>query len=431
MSPKAAIDGSLKVVTPNGGEVYNVGDTVTIKWNASENIDKMMIGYSTGPGSLNWIATSIPNTGSYSWKVFVGNTTNTKFQIEIIGYDTGVGSLTDRSDGFFTVNQKANPTPKPTVTPAPTATPKPTTAPTVVPTAKPTNTIVINQQNTYISITQIIFNEYYYFEGSKTTDLSKVDPANVSNFTLDRQDLLYLTFVGDADLSSKEVSDAFQNLDEMVYFEEYYFYCEWEFWVYFETPIEMTFYDRDNQISESSNVKLNGKFLNKNDYTLALKDNGEKTVTIKPEVIKQNVKEGEKIEIKVENSLQTNLPKNGFSGSIKNSFDLSGSVSSQDSHVILTVDGKEEVLGVNENGDFVKTISLNSGSDTNIQVSAFDKDSSEPYAIQKATLQFMKHDLITDNSGSSLIFWIIGIICTGVFALGGGLGVGWLVFRKR
>ena len=75
---------SLAVTSPNGGEVLFVGDTKTITWTSSSVIDKVSIGYSTGPGSLNWIANNIPNTNSYNWNVNVGNTTNTQFKIWMI-----------------------------------------------------------------------------------------------------------------------------------------------------------------------------------------------------------------------------------------------------------------------------------------------------------------------------------------------------------
>jgi hypothetical protein len=51
--------------------------------------------------------------------VYVGNTANTQFKIDIIGYDTGVGSSSDVSDNNFTV---LRPTPTPTHTPTPTPT---------------------------------------------------------------------------------------------------------------------------------------------------------------------------------------------------------------------------------------------------------------------------------------------------------------------
>lgn len=94
---------SLMVVTPNGGEVLRPGDMYRITWQSSSDIDMVTIGYKACPSCLDWIAYNIPNTGYYDWTVYVGNTTNTQFTIEVIGYDTNVGSVIDTSDAPFTV----------------------------------------------------------------------------------------------------------------------------------------------------------------------------------------------------------------------------------------------------------------------------------------------------------------------------------------
>ena len=96
---------SLTVVSPNGGELLTVGDVYRITWDSTPDIDMVTIGYKSCPSCLDWIAYNIPNTGYYDWTVYVGNTTNTEFTIEIIGYDVGVGSVIDYSDAPFTVQQ--------------------------------------------------------------------------------------------------------------------------------------------------------------------------------------------------------------------------------------------------------------------------------------------------------------------------------------
>ena len=102
--PKA----SIKVLVPNGGEVYKEGDVVSIKWTTTGTVSNIWIGYSEGTGSLNWIATGLPNSGSYSWTVDVGQTGNTQFKIYTSGTYSG-GFVSDYSDNFFTVYQ-TNPT---------------------------------------------------------------------------------------------------------------------------------------------------------------------------------------------------------------------------------------------------------------------------------------------------------------------------------
>lgn len=130
LSPTPTPARSIQVKLPNGGETLYVGQTYRISWDSSSNIDKVWLGYSAGPGSLDWIATNIPNTGYYDWKVFVGNTTNTKFKIDITGYQTGYGSARDQSDNFFTVLSSPPPTLTPTPSPTPILTPTPTPSPT-------------------------------------------------------------------------------------------------------------------------------------------------------------------------------------------------------------------------------------------------------------------------------------------------------------
>ncbi len=114
MTPTPTPGLSVRVVSPNGGETLTVGQTYRITWANSPTINVVTLGYSSGPGNLSWIANNIPNTGYYDWKVNVGNTTNTQFKINVIAYQTGVGSTQDYSDNYFTV--------KPAVTPTPTLT---------------------------------------------------------------------------------------------------------------------------------------------------------------------------------------------------------------------------------------------------------------------------------------------------------------------
>jgi hypothetical protein len=131
---------SIQLLQPNGGEVLTVVSVYRITWNSTSNIDQVSIGYKACDSCLGWIANNIPNTGYYDWNVFVGNTTNTQFKIYIIGYDTGVGSISDVSDNDFTVLQ---PTPSPTHTATPSKAPTVTpTIQSVTPTSTPTGQVV-------------------------------------------------------------------------------------------------------------------------------------------------------------------------------------------------------------------------------------------------------------------------------------------------
>lgn len=94
----------VKVLSPNGGEVFDAGSTQTITWEASETIDKVSIGYKRCDSCMEWIATGVENTGSYDWTIPEDMNASYQYKVYIIGYDTGVGSANDVSDSDFTIN---------------------------------------------------------------------------------------------------------------------------------------------------------------------------------------------------------------------------------------------------------------------------------------------------------------------------------------
>ena len=96
--------GTITITSPNGGECLTNGSTKTITWTSSSNIDQISILLTDNNGTGEWIAFSTANTGSYTWNVNKGNTINTQFKIKISGYQTGLGSVTDETDNYFTIN---------------------------------------------------------------------------------------------------------------------------------------------------------------------------------------------------------------------------------------------------------------------------------------------------------------------------------------
>lgn len=91
--------GQLTVTTPNGGEVYTVGQTVTLRWSGTAFPDSVRIEYSTNAGATwteivrNWQQTS------YRW--LVPNTPSTQCLLRVTGplrsAGTGVVQLRDQS----------------------------------------------------------------------------------------------------------------------------------------------------------------------------------------------------------------------------------------------------------------------------------------------------------------------------------------------
>lgn len=108
----------VKITSPNGGETLEPGGVYKIQWD-SNDVDTCELGYSFGEGSLNNII-KIPNQGYYDWAVNIGNSVNTRVKIDILCYKTGVGSVGDQSDDFFTVTPgDSSPSPSPSPTPVP------------------------------------------------------------------------------------------------------------------------------------------------------------------------------------------------------------------------------------------------------------------------------------------------------------------------
>lgn len=285
-TPVKAQERWIRITSPNGGESFKEGDTVTITWDSSDNIDKVSIGYSTGPGSLSWIAFTAPNTKSYSWYVDVGNTTNTQFLIDITGWQTGTGSTNDKSDNYFTVTQRQEYPPTPTRAPYPTTSYQPPTYATPLP--YPTNYKTrfipppVIYQNTYLTITNINIWTVFYFDGSQSTILKDVaDPKHVKDFTLDTQFEYKFLFTQELDLTNQNNLRALSNLKNNWVIEDWFFWIKAEWWTTYKlaVPIEVKLKDKKltksppKIIDELANDKTN-KVQQKSNYTLTTNETG-------------------------------------------------------------------------------------------------------------------------------------------------------------
>jgi hypothetical protein len=93
---------SITVVTPNGGELWQVGTIQSISWSSS-NVQTLRIDYSTDNG-LNWlnISTATP-TGSGSFNWIIPNTTSIQCKVRLL--DTSDVTVGDTSNSVFTIFQ--------------------------------------------------------------------------------------------------------------------------------------------------------------------------------------------------------------------------------------------------------------------------------------------------------------------------------------
>jgi len=93
----------LKIVSPNGGEEFAVGDIVQITWE-SEGVDNVDIGW-TESEINRWILEDIPaSRGNYDWAIpdLGQERVVLKIIIQESSPESG-GKLYDRSDGLITV----------------------------------------------------------------------------------------------------------------------------------------------------------------------------------------------------------------------------------------------------------------------------------------------------------------------------------------
>ena len=92
---------SVSVLTPNGGEVWVVGETEDITW-TGVNVNEVKIELSVDNGS-NWttIVESTPNTGTYAWMVTAQDSSD-ECLIRIT--NSANGFIFDESDAVFTID---------------------------------------------------------------------------------------------------------------------------------------------------------------------------------------------------------------------------------------------------------------------------------------------------------------------------------------
>ena len=90
----------LAVVSPNGGESWDVGSTHAVTWTVDASLGPMRIECSTNNGAT-WttVVASTPNTGSYSWTL--SNTPSASCRIRVS--EAADGDPADSSDGLFTI----------------------------------------------------------------------------------------------------------------------------------------------------------------------------------------------------------------------------------------------------------------------------------------------------------------------------------------
>ncbi|MBM4171902.1 MAG: hypothetical protein FJ214_08555, partial [Ignavibacteria bacterium] len=98
---------SIKVLSPNGGEIFYTGSSKDIKW-TSESVENVEIEFSVN-GGATWttIVSSTPSVGIYTWNS-IPNLNSLQCKIRIS--DAGTGNPSDVSDANFTITNQIDQT---------------------------------------------------------------------------------------------------------------------------------------------------------------------------------------------------------------------------------------------------------------------------------------------------------------------------------
>jgi len=130
------------VISPTGGECWQLGEVYTITWTADGVLPSLMAidAFLSLDGGASWIqiAANEENDGIYDWAVPADFPTSSNARIKIIAAYPFDVTGQDYSDESFSLCEPApTPTPDPTPTPEPTPTPKPTPTPEPTPDLPP------------------------------------------------------------------------------------------------------------------------------------------------------------------------------------------------------------------------------------------------------------------------------------------------------
>jgi hypothetical protein len=99
--------GSITVISPNGGENWQVGTTHLVTW--TDNIcENVRIELWKGGAFYSLIASSVPSNGSFTWAITNSIPTGNNYKVKImsLGLNAGTTSMVyDFSDNNFTISQ--------------------------------------------------------------------------------------------------------------------------------------------------------------------------------------------------------------------------------------------------------------------------------------------------------------------------------------
>ncbi len=102
------VDSYIKLITPNGGEVFKNGQTYVIQWE-QKNIKRVDIALDSTTIARDYVVNPNSAVGEYTWLVPNLDQSMDSYKIRIIGYadDTGSGKYSESVD-YFIINKKGD-----------------------------------------------------------------------------------------------------------------------------------------------------------------------------------------------------------------------------------------------------------------------------------------------------------------------------------
>ncbi len=98
---------TVAVLYPNGGEIFEIGDTIRIEWNAADNrrVDSVSVYYSDDAGdTYALLAHGWPADSSYRW--IVPPSLSDSCLVRVVAYDPALLVGIDESDSLFAIRNK-------------------------------------------------------------------------------------------------------------------------------------------------------------------------------------------------------------------------------------------------------------------------------------------------------------------------------------
>jgi len=114
------VESYIKIIAPNGGEVWNTGSTYNIKWNVPDitRVSIYVLDHSTGrPSTVSTgIVAVVPNTGSYQWKI-PSSMPAGNYRVRVLGCPDSFSNTAcanvimsdygyDESDSYFSITEE-------------------------------------------------------------------------------------------------------------------------------------------------------------------------------------------------------------------------------------------------------------------------------------------------------------------------------------